>query len=204
MFIAKRRALMFAACALGAGCSSVPPTQIVETGLCVTSPNLVTPTGKRSSTLYSSNGVVGTEQAFVPDLIALRECDASGSHCVEGVAKAVVSIAVQKLDGDKATLSVSVSYDAGRRQSIESKTPASTMPASRDIDAGADAILQHTSFSKSAVIKLGQMRQVRLPNDVRLQVCVALPDANGFPAPGRCDFTAIQFDRRVEDPVSPL
>jgi hypothetical protein len=73
------------------------------------------------------------------------------------------------------TITVNVGYDIGRRQTIESRTPASNMSTSIAIPQGVNPAQGHSSYSKTAVVRLGEIRQISLLNDVRLNICVALP-----------------------------
>jgi len=71
------------------------------------------------------------------------------------------------------TNTVNVGYDIGRRQTIESRTPASNMSTSIAIPQGVNPAQGHSSYSKTTVVRLGEIRQISLPNDVRLNICVA-------------------------------
>jgi hypothetical protein len=49
------------------------------------------------------------------------------------------------------------------------------MSTSIAIPQGVNPAQGHSSYSKTAVVRLGEIRQISLLDDVRLNICVALP-----------------------------
>jgi hypothetical protein len=199
----KLSALGFALCILGTACSTMHSITTVEVATLMTYPNPVSE-GKVMRGKSSDMLRVGQQSANHSTLFPIRECNATHTQCADAVVKPVVSYMVQNLRGDEATIRFNVSYDVGRGQSIETKGLASTTSSSLTMDPSVDVISGHQNVSRTAPVKLGEIRKIQLPNGVRLDVCVALAAANGLPQPHGCDFNAIQTDPRVEDAVRPL
>ncbi|ASW00149.1 hypothetical protein CJU94_19550 [Paraburkholderia aromaticivorans] len=146
------------------------------------------------STSFSESTVAGNTKIIVPDLFVIRECN--GVQCAEGAVKTTVVVAVEHVDQHKAKVQVTVRGDIGASQTLKSQTPVSTMETTRSVDNGVPVITDQFSQAREATIPLGQARQIRLPHDLRAQICIAR-SVNGMPD-GSCNFLPLQMNEGIE------
>ncbi|WP_321793877.1 hypothetical protein [Burkholderia pyrrocinia] len=128
------------------------------------------------------------------DLLSIRECDATHSRCVSGIAKPAVLVSVLDADSNAARVSVQVSYDIGPKQTVTNGLSASNLTATISIPDGVEPIRGHAEVARSGELGFGELRKIDLPNGVTVGLCINRATAPVFPASGACHAgTAARF-----------
>jgi hypothetical protein len=201
MALQKYLAAALAASAFASGCAIQQTQQTAKVAWAFTYPDPLNE-GKRLMTGYSQDpSPVGHLSGVNTTFFEIRECDESHTHCAHGVVKPKFTYTIQNMRDGKATLAVNVSYDVGATQSIDSGGLTSWTKASTSIPPGFQVINGHATATMSAQIILGEFRQIRLPNDVRLNICVAPTATNGAPPADSCDTSAVQARPGIDEAV---
>lgn len=190
MTAAFRRLTIFAACFLtGCGTGDLEQSARDRTQVYVfeSFKNPVSTTNATMGGATSQLTAVGTKISIIPRLIPVRECNIPRTYCAEGIAKPVVAVLLNKLTHEAATVSVDVTYDIDRRQTIEARTLTSSSVATDEIDPSVDEIKGHAEFQKTVVLPFGEIRRIKLPNGISVGVCVAKPSRYELSLDGPCN-----------------
>lgn len=201
MALQKHLAVVLAASAFVAGCASPQTQKTAKVAWAFTYPDPVNE-GKRLMTAFSQDpSPVGRLSDIGTTYFDIRECDESHAHCAWGVVKPKFTYTIQNMRDGKAMLTVNIAYDVGGKQSIEDGGPTFRSKTSTSILPGVQVIDGHVSGTMSSQIALGEFRQIRLPNDVRLDLCVAPTAINGVTPVDYCDTSAVQAHLGIDEPV---
>ena len=135
--------------------------------------------------LVTQRIAVGGYWQVVPDLFAVRSCDAG--VCRQGIAKPVARVIVQHVGATSATVTFQAHYDVGPSQTLTNGLPASTMTTTMSIPAGAAPMLKNVeSVGHTAELPYGQLRKIMLPDGVALGLCLSDSREPVMPPSGAC------------------
>lgn len=131
---------------------------------------------------------VGEVEAIGSTLMDVRSCNQAKTSCAWGIVKFAGTTEVKEVGPDGATLTIDLSYDLARSQSIAAmgQTVASTIPA--DVP----ALSGNRRFLKTVYLPYGQIRRVSFDYGVDFNLCVVPADKYGMPSDLRCSLDGIQ------------
>lgn len=143
---------------------------------------------------------IGIAYPVTSTLLSVRKCDRARTACTDGIAKVTGQITVEDVKGNEATISVSLTYDLGRRQVISSPGQF----ASREIPADIPALNGNSHYAKIAIVPFGQMRRVELDHGVNFDICVLPINQYLQPIDDRCSVAALENGKISQAVVTPL
>ncbi|WP_442807611.1 hypothetical protein [Trinickia soli] len=123
----------------------------------------------------------------VPDLFAVRACDAATGECRQGIAKPVARVTLRQVGATGATVTLQTEYHVAPTQSLTNGLPVSPTRATMSIHAGVAPMPEHTEVaSRTAELPYGQLRKVTLPDGVTLGLCLSDSREPVMPPSGAC------------------
>lgn len=137
--------------------------------------------------LVTQKIAVGPFWQVVPDLFAVRACDAASGVCRQGVAKPVARVTIRHAGAASATVTFQVDYSVGPSQTLTNGMPVSTMKTTVSIPAGVAPMPEHIEVvGRTAELPYGQLRKVTLPDGVTLGLCLSDSREPVMPPSGAC------------------
>ncbi|WP_155625110.1 hypothetical protein [Burkholderia multivorans] len=137
--------------------------------------------------LVTQKITAGRYWQVVPDMFAVRECDAGAGICRQGIAKPVARVTVRQVGTASATVTFQAEYDVGPSQTLTNGLPVSTMTTTMSIPEGVAPMPKHVELvGRTAELPYGQLRKVTLPNGVMLGLCLSASREPVMPPSGAC------------------
>ncbi|KVN36021.1 hypothetical protein WJ63_01565 [Burkholderia pyrrocinia] len=137
--------------------------------------------------LVTQRITVGRFWQVVPDMFAVRACDAATGVCRQGIVKPVARVTLLQVGATGATVTLQTEYNVGPTQTLTNGLPVSTMTTTMSIPAAVAPMPEHTEqVVRTADLPYGQLRKVTLPDGVTLGLCLTDSREPVMPPSGAC------------------